>query len=215
MKTIKYTLLTDGSSDKTLMQIINWLLNDLYSKTSTEGSFASFNNLPNPPKMGEVNKRVELANKLFPFDILFYHRDAESILNNKVIEERKDEVKNQINTEIVSRIVCIIPIAMMETWLLINETAIKKAADNPNSNINLQLPNINKLETIKNSKERLHTMLIECSGYKGRRAKEFNVHKAVHRVAEYITDYSVLREIEAFKIFENDLKEVMKNNFNM
>jgi len=58
MTQLKYTLLTDGSSDKTLLNIIKWLLDDLYPQLSCDGSFADFRHIPNPPQIGDVVQRV-------------------------------------------------------------------------------------------------------------------------------------------------------------
>ncbi len=50
MKDLKYTLIADGSSDKTLLRIIKWVLDDLYPKLPNQGVFADFRGLPDPPK---------------------------------------------------------------------------------------------------------------------------------------------------------------------
>ena len=94
----------------------------------------------------------------------------------------------------------------METWLLINADAIKKAAGNRNYTGNIDLPVLKNLESLPKPKEMLHELLKETSGLKGRRLKNFNVHRAVHLVAENIKDYSPLRELPAFREFEKDLK---------
>jgi len=99
---------------------------------------------------------------------------------------------------------------MIETWLLINTDAIKKAAGNRNYKDNINLPAIKRLESIPNPKETLHELLKKTSGLKGRRLKNFNVHYAVHLVAENIKDYSPLRDLTAFKEFEKDLKEAVE-----
>lgn len=52
-------------------------------------------------------------------------------------------------------------------------------------------------------------MFKDASGLKGRNLKRINTYKSIHLVADYIEDYSALRQLEAFKIFENDLKSKM------
>ena len=93
----------------------------------------------------------------------------------------------------------------METWLLISEDALKKASGNRNYKGNINLPPINQLEKNQDPKSLLHTILKNCSGLKTRRLDKFNVHQAVHLVAEYIEDYSPLRQLYSFQKFENDL----------
>lgn len=205
MEELKYTLITDGSSDIALMNIIKWLLDDLYPKLSNNGKYADFSNLRTPPKKNEVLKRINHAKEYYPFDILIYHRDAEAT-NIDIIEQRILEIKDHVPENSDDSIVCVIPMKMMETWLLISSDALKKAAGNRNYKENINLPNINRLESNQDPKTLLHTKLKECSGLKTRRLDKFNTHQAVHLVAEYIEDYSPLRELYSFSKFENDLK---------
>lgn len=208
MKKIRYTLIADGSSDKILMQIINWILNDLYPDVPNEGVFADFGSLPNIPKT--IKEKVAESQEYYPFDILFYHRDAEDT-DSTILQTRINEIRKAIPTDIFSRIICIVPIKMMETWLLIDENALKKAAGNRNYKGEIILPSIKKLEKEKEPKILLHNLLREVSNLKGRNLKKFNVHQAVHLVAENIEDFSPLRDLEAFKVFEKEVKNVMKS----
>lgn len=210
MESIRYTLIADGSSDKALMNIIKWLLDDLYPTIPNKGTFGDFRNLQNPPKKGDVKRQVQYAFHLYPFDILFYHRDAEFNRNNK-IEERITEIKLQLDEDFHSKTVFIIPIKMMENWLLLDEMAIKKAAGNRNYNNRITLPTLNRLENLPEPKLLLHNLLKEVSGLKSRQLKNFNVQQAVHLVAENITDFSALRQLKSFKKFELDLKMIINN----
>lgn len=202
MKSLKYTLLTDGSSDKALLNIIKWLLDDLYPQLPNDGSFADFRHIPNPPQIGDVVQRMNCTQNFYPFDILFYHRDAEKF----DVNTRKKEILKQVDPMLYSKIVCVVPVRMMETWLLINVDAIKKASGNRNYANDIDLPAIKKLESLAKPKEMLHELIEKTSGLKGRRLKTFNVHGAVHLVAENIKDYSPLRELPAFREFEKDLR---------
>jgi hypothetical protein len=208
MEFINYTLIADGSSDKALMSIIKWILDDLYPKIPNKGSFADFRMLQNPPKKNDVKNQVRYAQHYYPFDILFYHRDAESI-NNEIINLRIGEIKEQLEDVFHSKIICIVPIIMMESWLLLDETAIKKAAGNKNYKDKIDLPSVKTIETIKDPKLLLHNLLTKVSGLKSRQLKNFNVNKAVHLVAENILDFSSLRKLKAFNKFELDLKSTI------
>jgi len=202
MELLKYTLLTDGSSDRTLLNIIKWLFDDLYPQLPCDGSFADFRHIPNPPQIGDVAHRIYYAQSIYPFDILFYHRDGEKF----DVTSRKNEILKQITPQLLPKIVCVIPVRMMETWLLINSDAIKKASGNRNYPGNIDVPILKNLESLINPKERLHDLIKTTSGLRHRRLKTLNIHYAVHLVAEYIKDYSPLRELPAFREFENDLK---------
>jgi hypothetical protein len=205
MKTLRFTLIADGSSDKTLLRIIKWSLDNLYPKLPNEVTFADFRNLPKPPK--GLKEKVKSALNYYPFDLLFVHRDAEKT-DIKMVEQRKSEVKKELSDNETEKTICVVPVKMMETWLLFDKEAIKKAAGNRNFKGNINLPLLRNLEKEKQPKKLLHTLLEETSGLKGRNLKKFKTEtdKAVHLVAENIDDFSPLRELEAFKVFEVELK---------
>ena len=80
---------------------------------------------------------------------------------------------------------------MTEAWLLIEEAALRKAADNPKGSDRLEFPGIAQLEKIP-AKDVLYNLLRIASGYTGRRLKKFKVERAAHRLADLIEDYSPL-----------------------
>lgn len=207
MKHIRYTLIADGSSDSTLIKIINWTLNDLFPYFTYEEQFADFRNLKTPPKT--LEDKIKEANNRFPYDILFIHRDAEST-SQKVFESRINEIKAVLQAEHESITVCVIPVKMMENWLLFDKEALKKAAGNRNFKGIIDIPSPKNLEGINQPKEKLHNLLREISGLKGRNLDKFNVHQAVHLVADYIEDFSTLRGLNSYNTFEKDLKRVMQ-----
>jgi hypothetical protein len=99
----------------------------------------------------------------------------------------------------------------METWLMIDPEAIKKAAGNRNYKAKIELPLLKNLEKENQPKVTLHELLRVASGLKSRNLKKFNTEKAVHLVAENIEDFSQLRNLVAFKAFETDLIRVVDN----
>jgi len=208
MSELRYTLISDGSSDKILLNIIKWLLDDLFPRLPVLGTYADLRNLTKPPRIGDAKNRILCAQEYYPFDILFYHRDAETI-DTQIITQRIQEVKKEVSEELQNLTVCIVPIKMMETWLLIDKEAIKKAAGNRNSNTTFELPSFQRLERTQSPKEWLHETLRKVSGKKNRNLKNFNVHEAVHLVGEYIEDYSPLRNLSAFVQFEEDVKQAI------
>ncbi|MGC4057782.1 MAG: hypothetical protein QM743_06625 [Chitinophagaceae bacterium] len=202
MPELQYTLIGDGSSDKALMRIIEWLLNDLYHRLPVKGSFADFRDLRNPPAKGDIEGQIRHALYYYPCDILFYHRDAEST-DTGIVERRKQEIYTNINHTIApEKVVCIVPVVMTEAWLLLDEEAIKKASGNRNFAGPLNLPAVQGLEQHRDPKERLFEFLKAASGLKGRNLAKFNIHKAVHDVADYISDFSLLRQLNSFQDFE-------------
>lgn len=144
-----------------------------------------------------------------PADIIFYHRDAETT-DILALKQRKNEIQCGIKDEnIIHRTICIVPIKMMETWLLFDAEAIKKAAGNRNYKGELELPRIQHLEQEKQPKKLLYGLLKTASGLKGRNLIKFNPGYATHLVADNIADFSPLRHLKAFEEFESDLTTVI------
>ncbi|MBN8653023.1 MAG: hypothetical protein J0L67_16445 [Cytophagales bacterium] len=206
MPELRFTLIADGSSDSTLLTVIKWLLDDVYPTIAVQRSFADFRHLPKPPQAGDIQARIDCASQYYPFDILIYHRDAESRDKGIVLQRKNEILANLVDSEIV---VCVIPVEMMEAWLLISGEAIKKAAGNRGYNKDMKLPAIQAIEAVSNPKDLLHQILKQVSGLKGRRLNSFNVHQAVHLVAENISDFSSLRQLNSFRVFEKDLREAV------
>jgi hypothetical protein len=206
MKELRFTLIADGSSDAALLHIIKWSLDDLYPNIINSLTFADFRTLPDPPKT--INEKIKIAKSYYPFDILLIHRDAEST-DPKLIKTRSDEVSKSLCDDDHLRTVCIVPIKMMETWLLIDKDALKQAAANRKYDKLINLPKINALEKEAQPKKLLFELLKTISELKGRRLNKFNVESAVHQVAENISDFSPLRNLVGFRAFEVDLKRVM------
>jgi hypothetical protein len=98
----------------------------------------------------------------------------------------------------------------METWLLTDESVIKKAVDEEGSNVNLGLPGLSELENTRQAKEKLYNAIKRAAGYDSmtkRRKNEFDrqVHRYVHYVAENLTGIDNLFRLDAFKKFYDNL----------
>jgi hypothetical protein len=151
--------------------------------------------------------------QLYPCDLLFIHRDAENQTRNDRIQEIKKAL-DKIKIDDRQLIIYIIPIRMLETWLLFDEFAIKKVAGNPHSKDRLNLPKINSLENLSNPKEKLCEILRNTSGLTGRKLKDFKARERekIHRIAWEIKDFSVLRQLSAFQILETDIRDILQQN---
>lgn len=205
MQEFRITLVGDGRSDRALMPIIKWLVDDLYPQQPSTVEFADLSILPAPPPKEDIAQQIAYAKDYYPCDLVVYHRDAETN-NLGVINERKAEVMEAIDEDEQRTVVCLVPVRMMETWLLIDEEAIKFAAGNRKYKGKLALPALGRLESNSTPKDTLYGLLKEASGYRGRRLARFNVHAAVHAVADYIDDFSLLRQLVAFETFETDFR---------
>lgn len=157
-----------------------------------------------------LSPRIIKSLELYPCHILFIHRDAErEPRKNRVIEIEKalEEVKKSV---IVPIHVCVIPVRMLEVWLLFDKTRLREAADNPRGRQTLRLPNIHTVEQLPDPKEVLYQILREASGLSGRRLDKFRVNERIHRLADLIDDFSPLRALSAFQELEAEIKQVVE-----
>lgn len=208
MNPVRYTLVTDGSSDRCLQRIINWILEKI-PEVASRGfvdQFADLRILAEPPR--GLKERLISACKLFPCDVLFVHRDAET----ETRDTRVDEITVASGVLPELWYIPIIPVRMTEAWLLIDERAIRQAAGNPNGDVDLEMPTRGRLEKLPDPKSILRELLLTASESHGRRRDKFKHELAwrIHRVADLIDDFSSLRKLPAFRAFEADTKDTMQ-----
>jgi hypothetical protein len=205
MSELKYTLLSDGSSDRVLMPILSWALREQGVTLAMTGEWADLRVLRHPP--GTLPGRIEAALDLYPCDLLFVHRDAE----NAEIEERRAEINAAINDVATATVpfVCIVPKRMVEAWLLFSENAIRSASGNPTGAVAIDLPATRRLEEIADPKELLYQLLRTASEHSGRRLRALQVRRLVYRVAELLEGFDNLRILPAFVAFERELRDVV------
>ena len=206
MKTIRYALLSDGSSDRMLMPILDWLLCQHCPEHAVESNWADLGRLPNPPKT--LPDKIRTTLDLYSCNLLFIHRDAEK----DSFEKRYAEIFCALNGLETPPTICVIPVRMQEAWLLFSETAIRRAAGNPNGRNNLNLPDTRSVESLPDPKELLFNIIRESSGLHGTRLKKLKPHKRAFLVSQLIEDFSPLRSIHAFQSLENQLKIALVDN---
>ena len=207
---LRYTLVSDGPTDRVLLPIIAWVLEQIPWPTERrfEPQFAEPRDQQRD--VGLAGK-IESALKQFPCDLLFVHRDAESRDEAKW-HERHEEIKLAMEGH-SSCYVPIVPVRMTEAWLLIDRAAICHAADNPHSKADVSLPPLRRLEDQADPKTLLHELLAEASELTGRRAKAFRGDLTRRRciVPEYISDFTPLRQLPAFRAFEEETRRTIES----
>lgn len=200
---LRYTLVADGPSDRALLPILNWAIGVHLPGgwSSYVEQLADFRLLPEPPR--GLRARIQEALRLYPCDLLFVHRDAESV----ALSERVAEIENGAAGIAIGSLVPVVPVRMTEAWLLVDEQAIRSAADNPNGRVALGLPSPRHLERLADPKELLRQTLVTASEKSGRRRGQFerDLPSRIGQVAARIHDFSVLRQLHAFQEFEERL----------
>ena len=182
---LRYTLVADGTSDRVLLPILDWLIEQHWD-LPYQSQLAEHL----PPLRSGLRHRVEVAYALYPCDVLFVHRDADSA----PLVRRTAEIARAVPDEIPI-FVCVVPVRMTEAWLLSDHDAIRDAADNPAGRSALALPNWRRWETLADPKLALREALQRASELSGRKLRRFHPDSRRSRVAELTTDFSPLREI--------------------
>jgi len=200
MPLIACTLLTDGTSDRVLMPLLQCLL-DKYCTVDYRISFATDGI---PTGFRNLRDRIRYAIEQYPCDILFMHRDAE----REDPASRFGEISEAIQNEgCVLDVIPIVPVRMTEAWLLPYEVEIRRAAGNQAGRMPLNLPAAGRVEGVADPKALLFEALRVASGLGGQRLQRFDVHRARHRVGELIEDTGCLAPIGSFSILESTIRE--------
>ncbi len=205
MRELRYTLVSDGSFDRALLRILSWLLVEQQVLVPIQAEWADLRWLRDPPK--GIASRIRLSLDLYPCDLLFMHRDSE----RQSYAQRKAEIIRVLadigpmNTPSV----CVVPVRMLEAWLLFNEAALRRAAGNPNGQTPLELPDPARLEQKPDPKSLLFDLLKVASGLTGHRLRKFRASQHAEHVADYINDFAQLRTLPAFRELEADVGEIV------
>ena len=188
------------------MPVIRWLLREHLGITPIDLELADLGRLADPPR--SLSQRIARSIELYPCDLLFVHRDAERAPLAKRAREIREALKGSTKPETLP-VISVVPVRMMEAWLLIDEGALRMAAGNPGGSHPLSMPDARELEGLVNPKKILHDLLREASGLRDRRRRleHFNrdLGKCVQRLAEQIESFSPLRQLDAFQALEHQV----------
>lgn len=200
---MRYTLVGDGASDEALVHVIDWALKR-QGLPAFDRQWAKPEALP--PVRDKLAARLLAAVELYPCDLLFVHRDGEG----EDRQARVLEIQGAMSGIAVPH-VAVVPIRMLEAWLLHDERVIRRASGNGAGREDLLLPRLKDLELEADPKERLRQALLTASGLgphrRQKRAKELS--KQIRLVGAWIEDYSPLLALPAFSAFIVDLKDVL------
>jgi hypothetical protein len=166
---IFFLFVGEGPSDAALIPHLEELC-ILCGAAEAAGVAPDLGSLPQKPSR-TVRSKLRAALALEPSaNLIFVHRDADSIDP----EPRYREISRaESGFELKGRVVPVIPVQETEAWLLLDEGEIRRAADNPNGRIELDLPSASRIESIASPKEHLFRTLETASELSGRRRARF------------------------------------------
>jgi hypothetical protein len=207
MRELRYTLLSDGSSDEALLPILTWILRAYLPNRPIDPQWADLRHLRQPPR--GLPERIEASVRLYPCDLLFVHRDAEHAPRETRCMEIHTAIEATRQRRQIPPHIPVVPVRMSEAWLLFDERAIRRAAGNPNGCKPLPLPSIAELEGLPNPKALLNDLLCMASGLHGRHLKRFSESRAIFRIADFARDFTPLRALPAFQALESDVRQTV------
>jgi hypothetical protein len=195
-----------------LIPILNWLLLNNGVSVPVEPQWADLCRLP-LPRRPNLTEKIVICLDYYPCDLLFVHRDAENAPMQKRVDEVAAAIKAMHDSGTVGcRHIAVVPVRMMEAWLLFDEMAIKTAAGNKAYRSSLALPPLAELELLSDPKTMLHDRLCQACELRGRRLQKYPVRRNVQRVAEFIDDFAPLRALVAFQRLEADVRVTIAEN---
>ena len=195
-------LVAEGTSDRRLLPILEWLVGE-HTKRRVTSDFAERPRDGRPTRLLEEKVRVAVDD--YECDLLFVHRDADGAGR----APRLAEIASACAAAGAPPHVPVIPIRMQEAWLLVDEQAIRQAADNPRGRSPLGLPSRAVLEKHADPKTTLETALRTAAPNARRFRHRRDLDEAKHRVVRLMSSYSVLRGLTGFDALEQDLVQAV------
>lgn len=207
MRQIDCTLVADGATDVALLPILNWVATQHSGGALVHCEWADLRHLPASQRA--LADRIRDAIRLFPCQLLFVHRDAEG----QEPDWRYDEIRTAVQSveEEAGQMpyVCVVPVRMQEAWLLLDEVAVRRASGNPHGRVDIGLPPSKTIEDLADPKAWLYQALSTASNLRGRRLKKFSPARQALLIADYMTDFSILRALPAFRRLESDVRTAL------
>ena len=201
MRVLTFTLVTDGTSDRALVPLVEWLLTVKVPEVPFAVRMAE--GLPVPSK--GLAARIRFAHAMYPSDALIIHRDSEATQ----WAERVDQIAQAVRDSQVPCWVPVVPVRMTEAWFLFDQRSIRRAAGRSTDTVDLKLPARHRWEVEPDPKKALFAALRTASGLAGRRLGKFDVYAARARVSNLIDDFSYLRGLACFDDFEKRLDDFL------
>jgi hypothetical protein len=204
-----FVFVGEGPTDSALVSHLEKLC-VLCGAASVTGLAADWRRLPyKPPR--RVGLQIRAALELEPnANLIFVHRDADS----RDPEPRHGEIGDALR-ELGLGVpgVAVVPVQETEAWLLLDETEIRRVAENPNGKVALGLPTPERVEMIANPKDLLFELLLKASELKGRRRERFKRTLAQKRrlLLERLSTEGEVTHVTAWKRLEADLRGAVES----
>jgi hypothetical protein len=205
--TLRILFLSEGSSDGGLAQHVETIAAQEGVPVVVSAPDLSWLRDPVGREIGEKLRAVrELSSD---YDLALLHRDADKFPP----DVRRDEIEASISAAWPGLAhVPVIPVRMLEAWLLLDEAAIRHVAGNPRGRVDLQLPKASAVERVPDPKTVLKEAIAKASDLKGRRLRDLNKrfpHNR-HRLLELRDLEGPVRDVASWQSFVSELTRALR-----
>ena len=192
---MRVLLVCEGSSDIALMTHIQRLIVQSGYQEPESATWTSGRRL--------ADKVANALDNLGAFELLFLHRDAD----RAGAAARYREIARAVQqTQFGGPYVGIVPVRTTETWLIMDEVAIRNIVRNPNGRTPLNLPASGEVERMANPKAALERSLLDASETRGRRRDKLrqSLPEMRNRLLENLPVGGPLEQVESWARFRYD-----------
>ncbi|RKN41783.1 DUF4276 family protein [Streptomyces hoynatensis] len=205
--TLRVLFLSEGSSDGGLVPHIEKIAAQVEAPVIVSAPDLSW---LRQPVGREVSDKLQAVRRLSDdYDLALPHRDADKFST----EARRDEISTSAAAAWPGlAYVPVIPVRMLEAWLLLDEAAIRQVAGNPRGRVNLQLPKASSVEKLPDPKKFLKETIAKASELRGRRLEELNKRfpRNRHRLLELLDVEGPVSEVTSWKVFVSELTAALR-----
>ncbi len=145
------------------------------------------------------------------YDLVIVHRDAD----REPPENRRREIAEAV-AEVSPGLahVPMIPVRMLEAWLLLDHLAIREVAGNPRGRVQLDLPNVGGAESVANPKAQLKQAIATASEERGQRLHKLQTRFPANRarLLQMLDREGPVKQLPSWQSFTRDLHEALSHH---
>ena len=202
---IRFVFVCEGSSDEGLLPHLERLCLDA-GASEVEGTIPPLGLLS---RGKTIEAQISAALELEPYaNVIFIHRDADAPTDS----ERWQQIAQEIAAlNVTLPWVAVVPVQELEAWLILDASAIRQVAENPNGSSTLQIPSPSHVHTISKPKEHLEMLLREACRYKGRRFDKFKSRFSHHRrlLLDMLDHQGPLHQVPSWQRLREDVRDII------
>lgn len=209
--TVRALYLCEGSSDTGLRFHIEGIAADTGRQILV--TVPDLNRLPNKPGHS-VQDKLRAAQQLSDggnaYDLVVVHRDAD----RDPPDRRRTEIAEAVAAVSPGLAhVPVIPVRMLEAWLLLDQSAIREVAGNPNGRVALNLPKPARAESVADPKALLKQAIATASEETGRGLHKLQARFSANRarLLQMLDREGPVKHLASWQSFTNDLREALES----